>query len=495
MKHIKDTINYIYYKMPKEIVFESINVEDPFQKTRIQFESKIFNMVNGKQLYADEETGFINQKYSGYAPKKFNPDPSKRDFVRFNIDTEQSTCIELKNILNEYDDSFEANRKTVFGKYDRLYKFGRSIKQPRTNDEEELSDDDEGKPKEPKEETKEQTPKFETCKMKLKMDWFYYYQEERLDKSNTNIVKKAVSDLMTKNKSLDKDKRKALIGTLTFKLNFMDDLKSVQKDVNMSELEQRKEIDTKIFYRRPNKLVEGSEDFLKKLRGSGSKDISDYEKQLVDLFGDPGEPKDVRTPDELDKYYNYNCHIRILFAPFRVWAAKQKENPDDKDSKRKCGIKYQINCIDIIQLPFENNSNSFQKTVYSKYAFGKRNNDYEQSLNNQSLINQSLINQSTDTVFTAVKNSVEKTDKVETSTDKVETSTDKVEKSTEKNSKNEKKQMKVESEESEEESEESEEESEESESDEEPEPPKKTGKGKTVVEAVKSTKTSNKKTK
>ena len=45
--------------------------------------------------------------------------------------------------------------------------------------------------------------------MKVKLDWFYYYQGERLHKANTNIVKKAVTDSLTKNKALDKDKRKA----------------------------------------------------------------------------------------------------------------------------------------------------------------------------------------------------------------------------------------------------------------------------------------------
>ena len=154
--------------MSKEIVFEAINVEDPIQKSRVQFEGKIFNMKNGKQQYADEETGFIFQKWPGFAPKKFNPDPTKRDFVRFSLDTEQKSCIELKQTLNEYDDSFESNRKTIFGKFDRLYKFGRSVKQPKVNEEEELSEDEdaESKPKEVKDDTNSLVPKFESCKMK-----------------------------------------------------------------------------------------------------------------------------------------------------------------------------------------------------------------------------------------------------------------------------------------------------------------------------------------
>lgn len=460
--------------MPKEIVFETINVEDPAQKSRIQFEAKIFNMLNGKQVYADEETGFIFQRFSGFAPKKFNPDPSKRDFVRITLDPEQEACMNLKKTLDEYDDSFEANKKNVFGKYDKLYKFSRSVKKPKTEDEEQLSDDEDAEKEE--KEHKDTQPKFDSCKMKLKMDWFYYYQGERLDKANTNIVKKAVSDLMIKNKNIDKDRRKALLATLVFKLNFKVDDKMVQKDVRMDELEQKKEIDTKIFFRRPTTIPQNAEEFLKKSRGNSSKDIDEYESELVSMFGDPQEPKDIRHPDDLDKFYNYNCWVRFLYSPFRVWAAKTKDPDADK---RKSGIKYVINSIDIIQLPIENNYSSTHKVVYSKYAFGKRGNDN----------NELLINQSVDTVFT----SVEKAQKEE----KVDTKADKTDKSSKQ-----KKQMKVESESEEEsgdESEESEseesgnesEESEESESEPEPEPVKK-GKGKTVVEQTKNTKSAKK---
>ena len=479
--------------MSKEIVFEQINVEDVVQKNRLQFEAKIFNMVNGKQTYADEETGFVFQKYSGFAPKAFIKEVKNRDFVRISLDPEQQSCTNLEKTLNEYDDSFEASRKNVFGKYDRLYKFARSVKKPKSNTEEEISDDeDEDAEKEAKEakdikETKDIQPKYNSCKMKLKMDWFYYYQGERLDKSNTNTVKKACTDSMTKNKNIDKEKRKALLGTLTFKLNFKDENdKTVQKDVKMDELEQRREIDTKVFYRRPQTLPSNTQEFLKKQRGNSTKEIEEYETELVNLFGDPQEPKDVRHPDDLDKYYNFNSWIRLLYSPYRVWASKTKDEDVEVDGKiiagkRKSGIKYVINSIDIIQLPFENNLNSSHKIVYAKYAFGKRGND------------ELLINQSIDTVFTAVEKSnqdvksTQPTDKVDKS-DKV----DKVEMNdkSNKNDKKEKIQMKVESE-SDEESEESEDseesESDESESEPEPEPVKK-GKSKTVTETAKNTK-------
>jgi hypothetical protein len=488
--------------MSKEIVFEPINVEDPAQKNRLQFEAKIFNMVNGKQVYADEETGFIFQKYSGFAPKAFIKEVKGRDFVKISLDPEQESCVKLEKTINEYDDSFEANRKNVFGKYDRLYKFSRSVKKPKSTTEEVISDDEEDVEKETKE-TKDTQPKFNSCKMKLNMDWFYYYGDERLDKSNTNIVKKAVTDSMNKNKNVDKEKRKALLSTLVFKLNFKDENdKTIQKEVKMDELVQRREINTKVFYRKPSTIPPNAQEFFKKQRGTSAKEIDEYETELVTLFGDPQEPKDVRHPDHLDKYYNYNCWVRFLYSPYRVWASKTKDEDVEIDGKvipgkRKSGIKYVINSIDIIQLPFENNFSSSHKTVYAKYAFGKRGND------------ELLINQSVDTVFTAVEKSSQSVQSVQSteSTSKPSKS-DKTDK-TDKTDKKEKIQMKVESdsEESGEESEESEEsdaeESEnedksESESESEPEPepePVKKGKGKTVVETAKNTKSKDTKKK
>ena len=77
-----------------------------------------------------------------------------------------------------------------------------------------------------------------------------------------------------------------------------------------------------------------------------------------------------------------------------LWASKDKLAGADK---RTCGIKYIIYQIDIIQIPYESTYSSSQKTIYSKYAFGKKN---------------ILINQSVDSVFiSADKSSDENNDK------------------------------------------------------------------------------------
>lgn len=486
-------------KITKEIVFEPIDFDA--QKNQLQFAGKIFNSVNGKNTYADEETGFIFQKFSGFAPKAFIKEDKNRDFVRISLDPEQQSCVLLEQSINSNDDLFEANRKLVFGKFDRLYKFARSVKEPKSTSEETFTDDELDENENEKEkinkekDTKDTQPKYNSCKMKLKMDWFYYYQGYRLDKINTNIVKKAVSDSMTKNKNLDKDKRKALLNTLTFKLNIKDDNdKIIQKEVKMDELEQKREIDTKIFHRKPTSIPPNAQEFLKKQRGTTDKEIAEYETELINLFGDPGDSKDVRQPDELDSYYKYNCWVRFLYSPFRVWASKTKDDDIKTDDgkviqgKRKSGIKYIINSIDIIQLPFENNYNASHKIAYSKYAFGK-------NITNNDL----LINQSVDTVFTSVEKTVQLNQSNQVNQVNQSNQPNNIVNKNDLVDKKEKKQMKEDSDsesdsnsdddsdDSKDSSSESESESESSESEHEPEPVKK-GKGKTVLEPTKNTK-------
>lgn len=365
--------------MSKVIEFEQINLDDQTQKSRVQFESKIFDLSSGKQSYPVEETDFIFQEFSGFAPKKFIVDPDKRDFVKIQLDLKQKSCVTLKNNLLKYDEAYENNKKKIFGKWEKLYKYIPAVRPPKSNDETCLSDDEE---KEVKVEPNA-VVRYENAKMKLKVDWFYYYEGNRLDKTNINIVKKTVSELMTnaKTSNMDKEKKKIAISSLVVKLTFMEDGIKVQKDVSMKEIEQRKEIDTKVFYRRPEKLDLDAK-----------KPNECTEDELVKYYGDPLEPKDVRSADDLDKYYKYKSFVRLLYTPFRLWASKDKLPGADK---RTCGIKFIINSIDIIQLPYENNNLSSQRVMYSKYAFGKKNDNL-------------LINQTTDNVFTGVEKQVVK---------------------------------------------------------------------------------------
>jgi hypothetical protein len=454
--------------MSTQIIFETINPEE--QKSKVQLESKIMYNIDGKEIYPEEESGWFYQEFSGFAPKKFIEDPAKRDFVKFQLDPEQKSCMDLKIALLKNDEAFEENRKMIFGKFDRLYKFLPSVKPPKGKDEEELSEDEAEEDK-PQAEISESKPaKFDSVKMKLKMDWFYYYDNKRLDRTNTNSIKKAVGELMknTKTANLDKEKKKLAINALPIKLSFKDDQgKKETVEVLMKDIEQRKEIDTKVFYRKPEKIEQNAK-----------KPFDCSEEELVQIYGDPMDPQDVRTPDDLDQFYRNRCYVRFLYKPMSLWASKDKMAGADK---RTCGIKYIIYQIDIIQLPYEQNLTSTQRTIYSKYAFGKKN---------------ILINQSVDSVFTSIEKSTNEKESIPEITTTNKSAKDEKSKST-------KKEMKVESEDEKSsddksESEESEsgsesEESEESESEEEVQvkPVKKGGKNaKTVVETPIKTKAS-----
>lgn len=378
--------------MTSDIEFgETINFEDPSQKNKIQLDTKIFTTINGKQVPIIEETGFIFQKYSGFAPKKYNEE-AKRDFIKITLDPEQESCNELRKILNRFDECFHQNKNKILGENaDKNYEFLSSVKSP--SDEKQV----------------EGVVKHDNCKMKLKMDWFYYYDGERLDKLNTSKVKKTIGEFMVANKDKvsDPEKRAKLLNTLTFELEFKEDDAVVKKIVKMSDLEQKREIDTKIFYRRPETIHPNAIEFLKKNRGTTSKEIEDYETELVNIFGDPQDPQDIRTGEQLDKFYNYNCYIRILFSPYRVWASRSKEGNivvnGNLKKVRKTGIKYVINTIDIIQLPYENNYSSNHKMTYSKYAFGRIGNDEHSNSNIKN------VESSMDTPINTVSKTEEKT--------------------------------------------------------------------------------------
>ena len=96
--------------MAQKVYIEPIdfnNKESLIFKSRIHA-GKIKNQNdNTKYTYIPiiEETGWIYQRYSGFAPKKFNT-PDKRDFMYTHYDPKQKSCIELKNRVSYYDDIF-----------------------------------------------------------------------------------------------------------------------------------------------------------------------------------------------------------------------------------------------------------------------------------------------------------------------------------------------------------------------------------------------------
>jgi hypothetical protein len=286
-------------------------------------------------------------QYSQFAPKEIKMknktiyiESSKRDWMKVPIFPDQEACLEVEEQINMYDDALAENRSLIFGKFDKLYTHARSIKEPKEADELEAETADPDKPVK---------PKFKSLRLKLDMVWNYYLDGERLDNSNSIEVKKEVSKAL-KN-GLDKTK----LNSLTFKLSFKDeDGKESKRDVSMADIEQRKDINTKVFYRRPESLP------------SNVKKVEDCtEEELTEFYG-KGELQDVSTPEQLDEYYKHGAYIRVIYAPQKVYAAKAK----DDNGKRKFSYIFVCKSLDIINVKqqFTSTNNSAQ---YSNYKFGR----------------------------------------------------------------------------------------------------------------------------
>ena len=414
--------------MSRKIVFEPIQFDDDKQKKAIQFTTTVGLMKDGKKIYADEVTGFMYQEYSTFAPAKFN-ESDKRDSFRISINEEEKSCVDFESIINEYDDSFEAQKDTIFGKFSKLYSQSRSVKIPKEEDELEM----EANADKPKKQ------KFKSIKLNLKMGWNYYYEDKILDSVNTGAVRKAVSDSLAKNND------KNLINDVIVTLKFTDeDGKKSEKKLKMGEIESRKEISTRIYYRKAENV------------GTDAKKPADCDNiELEEIYGKPEEVI-AKSPEDLDKYHRANCYVRYLFSPSKVWAAKAK----GEDGKRRTSLQFVCHQIDIIHLRNNTNTNSAVRSIYSGYGFGSRP--------------ESVFNVGSNAV-TNVPVKKEKEPEPE-SDEEEEEEPEPPKKAVSAPVKAGKQALKVESE-----SEESEEEESEEESEEEPEPPKKSSKGKAAV--------------
>ena len=419
--------------MSRKIVFEPIQFDDDKQKKAIQFTTTVGLMKDGKKIYADEVTGFMYQEYSTFAPAKFN-EPDKRDSFRIAINEDEKPCVDFETIINEYDDSFEAQKDTIFGKFSKLYSQSRSVKIPKEEDELEM----EANADKPKKQ------KFKSIKLNLKMGWNYYYEDKILDSVNTGLVRKAVSDTLAKNND------KNLINDVIVTLKFTDeDGKKSEKKLKMGEIESRKEISTRIYYRKAENVPPDAKK---------PTDCDDND-ELEAIYGKPEEVI-AKSPEDLDKYHRANCYVRYLFGPSKVWAAKAKGD----DGKRRTSLQFVCHQIDIIHLRNNTNSNSSVRSIYSGYGFGSRP---------ESVFN---VGANTGTNTASVPTSVKKGKEPEVESEEEEEEEPEPPKKAIP-VKAGKQALKVESE-----SEESDEEDEEEEeSEEEPEPPKKSLKGKTTV--------------
>ncbi len=319
--------------------------EDEKQKGKPQLSTVIKQIVNGKEITPIFETPFIFDQYPNFASSKFY-DPAHRDFTKLKYYTNQSNCDIVRQLISEFDTCAINTKEQYLQKYAKLYKYIYAVKVPSADDDDELMQDESKGTKEA------------YTKIKFQKTYSYYYKESglRLDRDNSGIVSKAIREALKKNKD-----KKNLEG-LVFTLNVKDEEKTVKKVFSYTDIEERNELCTKIYVRKLSSFDDNVKKILEKAELSG-----EDEQTLEKLCGEPVEI-DVRTGEDLDPHYRGNCYVRYIIKPYRVWAARNK----DENGTRKTGIQFQALQMEIIQLPY-NRDNSV-KNVYTKYSFGKNKN-------------------------------------------------------------------------------------------------------------------------
>ena len=140
-----------------------INLNDTVTKQKksitVQTSGQI-KMVGGGIPQLDSE----RKKTTGKETKGNFPDDTKREFIKLPLDPEQPACVKLRNFMERVDEYFgsEEVRKKVFGANASKYEYLACIREPQEGG------DDDNTPKDP---TKPQYIKYDTCKMKFNMEW------------------------------------------------------------------------------------------------------------------------------------------------------------------------------------------------------------------------------------------------------------------------------------------------------------------------------------
>ncbi|MCX6750406.1 MAG: hypothetical protein NTZ83_03035 [Candidatus Pacearchaeota archaeon] len=328
------------------IHIEPFDFEDERQKGKPQLSTIVKHTVNGKETVPLIETPFMHHKYSKFASSKFFT-PEQRNFLKLEYYKDQPNCELIKSLVSAYDACVKDTRGTILGKYDKLYTYIDAVKIQSIDDEDDLMQNESKEPKE------------EYTKVKFNTTWSYYYKEsgQRLERDNSAIVSKAIREALKKNK--DKKNLDGLVFTLNMKDN---NEKTIKKVFSYTDIEERKELCTKIYVRKLSSFDDNIKNILEKA------ELNEEDEQTLEKFA--GEPTeiDVRSGEDLDPHYRGNCYVRFIIKPYRVWAARNK----DESGKRKMGIQFQALQMEIIQLPY--NSDNTVKNVYTKYSFGKNKN-------------------------------------------------------------------------------------------------------------------------
>lgn len=291
---------------------------------------------------AFEETPFVFNRWAGTTSAEHTPS-EKRVSLKLNHYPDQPLCEEVKNIFLKYDNLVEENRKDILGLRDEMYSYIECVKVP-----DETDDADENAKK---------YPKYQNSKLKLQMIYTYHNKHtgERFDEINERVIGKAIREtLEDKNKSLDN------LSIVLFQKN--EDTGKLEKKSYLykDDIEDRCVIGTIVKFCK----AENVNDSIKK-------PWECTEDEIESLYGKLDQV-DVKTPEDLDKYYTSNCCVRYLFSPTKLWASKNK---DPAGKKKNFGIIFTCYQLHIIQLPNKKTEISTGLTTKKKFethTFGQK---------------------------------------------------------------------------------------------------------------------------
>jgi hypothetical protein len=374
--------------MAEQIIINSINFEDPRYKNKTQYTTnlgyhaytlddkgtKVYKYVmerekdkngklkvrideDGNAIYKRdaknqkipvltevvEETQFVFNRWAGTTSAEHTPS-EKRDSLKLNHYPDQPACEDIKETFNKYDSRVSESRKDVFDKYDKLFTYVKCNKIP--DEEDDMLMDASAK----------KYPKFANSKLKLQKIYTYHdkHTGERFDEINERIISKAIMETL-EDKTKSRDNLSIVLSIKNEETGKLEKKSYLFKD----DIEDRCVFGTIVKFCKAENVSE-----------STKKPCDCTEEEIEELYGKL-EQVDVQTPEDLDKYYTANCYVRYLFAPTKLWAAKNK----DATGKKNFGIIFTCYQLHIIQIPnkkMDSSSSLTTKQKFETHTFGQK---------------------------------------------------------------------------------------------------------------------------
>lgn len=374
--------------MAEQIIINSINFEDPRYKNKTQYTTnlgyhaytlddkgtKVYKYVmerekdkngklkvrideDGNPIYKRdaknqkipvltevvEETQFVFNRWAGTTSAEHTPS-EKRDSLKLNHYPDQPACEDIKETFNKYDSRVSESRKDVFDKYDKLFTYVKCNKIP--DEEDDMLMDASAK----------KYPKYANSKLKLQKIYTYHdkHTGERFDEINERIISKAIMETL-EDKTKSRDNLSIVLSIKNEETGKLEKKSYLFKD----DIEDRCVFGTIVKFCKAENVSE-----------STKKPCDCTEEEIEELYGKL-EQVDVQTPEDLDKYYTANCYVRYLFAPTKLWAAKNK----DATGKKNFGIIFTCYQLHIIQIPnkkMDSSSSLTTKQKFETHTFGQK---------------------------------------------------------------------------------------------------------------------------